>query len=196
MLRADARKAARGTSMALGARMPAALAISIDDVPRMFEAVFAPGQAAVFTSDSEPGTETHAFASPAELATHFSSCIHSGKTYIAYAVHYPDTGGFVEDRRVSLNPQKCNGHTFRYSVGGWGVIHVQFHISKSSQVTCSVSVNSRARATAWFDTYPELKNPDLWHWPMVEKHARRLLRRLKDLAQQNIPADRPRTGSG
>src|SRR4030095_3135872 len=103
---------------------------------------------------------------------------------------------YVLNRRVSLDPQKCEGHSFRYSVGGWGVIHVQLRLGRTAEVSCSISVNSRKRANAWFATHPEFKDPKLWNWKAVEKHAARLSRRVRALAQQTIAADRAKARTG
>jgi hypothetical protein len=176
--------------------MPAAISISLDAVPPLLRTVFEHPGVTVYTSDSEFGEATTTFRSLDELTAHFQARIEAEKNFVAYAVHYSEMRGYIQDRRVSLDPQKCHGHTFRYSVGGWGLIHIQLRLKRAGEVSCSISVNSQKRAIAWFATYPELKDPDLWNWKAVEKHARRLSRRVSALAQQTIPADRAKARAG
>lgn len=170
--------------------------ISLEGVPRILEHVFAQPAVDVLTSESEPSEMTQRFDSELACVAYFRKRVEDGSSFIAFAVHYLETGGYVQDRRVSLDPQKCKGHTFRYSVGGWGVIHVQLHVGSDNLVGCSITVNSEKRANAWFATYPEFRDPDLWNWQLVTRHARRLQRQLKRLAQQTIPADRAKARAG
>ena len=156
--------------------------ISIEAFPRMLEQVFDPMNVDVYTSDSKFGKQTRTFRSARECAEYFKEQISAGSNFVGFAVHYLDTNGHIEDRRISLDPAKCDGHSFRYSIGGWGVINLQFHIDSNGDVRCNVDVNSEKRAKTWFTTYPEFKSPDLWNWRIVEKHARRLKRCLQKLA--------------
>ena len=127
----------------------------------------------VYTSDSRFGEKTRTFASPSEVLQYLE-----GEQYVGFALHYPDAGGYVEDRLVKLDPEKCGGHMFRHSMGGWGLIHLQLKKRKDG-IECRVAVNTPERAAAWASTHPELKDPALWKWPEVEKHARKLGRHLK-----------------
>ena len=143
----------------------------------LFEAVFAE-PVTVYTSDSRFGEATRIFSSPSEALEYLA-----GEPYVGYALHYPDVGGCVDDRRVKLDPAKCNGHTFRHSMNGWGLIHLQLK-KRQGAVECRVAVNTPGRAAAWSASHPELKDPALWKWPMVEKHARKLIRLLKSGARK------------
>jgi hypothetical protein len=172
------------------------ISISMEDVSKLLEHVFAISAVDVYTSDSEYGRRTERFDSARDCQTYLQARIEHGSKLVAFAVHYPEAGGYVQDRRVSLNPEKCDGHSFRYSVGGWGVIHIQLHVGAVNEIRCHVTVNSEKRARAWFGTYPELRDPDLWNWKLVEKRARRLQRRLKAFAQQTNPADRAKARDG
>jgi len=95
--------------------------------------------------------------------------------------------GHVEARRISLDPKKCDGHTFRYSLDGWGLIQIQITENGQGLCECRIAVNSPKRAQAWADTYPAYQDPKLWNWPIVERHTRKLIRHLKKL---------PRTSGG
>jgi hypothetical protein len=169
--------------------VPASVRIPVECLKTLIEAAIGASPVIVYTGDSDPGEETQRFHSAAEVWDHFSASMSAGARFVGYALHYTNTGGYVENRRVALNPVKCKGHTFRYSVSGWGVIHLQIQVSDTATVNCTVSVNSRRRAEAWSGTYPGLKSPDLWSWPLVERHSRRLTRQLKRAAQPGVAAD-------
>jgi hypothetical protein len=152
--------------------MQATVVLTRTALESLFEAIFGES-VTVYTSDSRFGEKTRTFASPSEALEYLE-----GEQYVGYALHYPDVGGYIEDRLVKLDPAKCQGHAFRHSMGGWGLIHLQLK-KKRDGVECKVAVNTSKRAAAWASTYPELKDPALWKWPMVEKHARKLIRRLE-----------------
>jgi hypothetical protein len=110
---------------------------------------------------------------------------------VDFAIYYPDVKGSLLIERIALDPRKCNGESFRYAVGGWGVIHLQCDMRKPPGLLCRVSVNSEARANGWKDTRPSYGEPALWDWKLVDKHARRLMRAINKHAQPGAAADPP-----
>ena len=163
--------------------------LSISDLVKVVEAVFAVGDPAVFEAYSAFDSDIESFATATDLVAYINRPRSNNKGTLGFAVHYPDTRGFVEKRKINLIKEKCEGHSYRYSMGGWGVIHLQINLQKAPNVTCRLAVNTEKRANTWFATYPEVKSPDLWDWKAVEMHARRLIRELKKHAQQGAPAD-------
>lgn len=162
--------------------------IANDDVPRIVEAIFASGVPEVYEAYSAFDSEIVLFSSAQELTAYIQA--HSEKErFLGFALYFPDTRGFVEKERIRLDPKKCDGHTFRYRVSGWGVIQFQLEYGKASGVECRFAVNSEVRANKWFGTYPEMNSPASWDWKLVAKHTRRLVRELKKYAQQGTPAD-------
>ena len=162
--------------------------IASSDVPRIVEAVFALGVPGVYEAYSAFDSEILSFPGPQELAAYIQERS-VRESFLGFVLYFPDTRGFVEKERIRLDPKKCDGHTFRYRISGWGVIQFQLDFGKPKGVECRFAVNSEARANRWFGTYPEMKSPALWEWKLVEKHTRRLVRELKKYAQQGTPAD-------
>lgn len=141
----------------------------------------------VSTVYSDFGERIKRFSSVDELEGH-----RCGRPFESYALHYRDTGGHVEERRISLDPNKCGGHAFRHSVDGWGLIHIQITEKEHNLCECRIAVNSPKRTQAWASTYPEYEAPNQWNWEATEKHARKLIRHLKKIAAQQIaPGDAP-----
>lgn len=165
--------------------MQTAVTLPRTSLASLFEVIFSE-PVTVCTSDSDYGQQTTIFTSPPAALEYLE-----GRSYVGYALHYPDSGGYVEDRLVKLDPAKCQGHTFRHCVGGWGLIHVQLK-KQHDLFECRVAVNTSKRAAAWAGTHPELKDPALWRWPAVERHARKLIRHLKGAAQQDAARDKER----
>lgn len=92
-------------------------------------------------------------------------------------ITYPDMEGAAELGRIKLDPEKCNGHTERYSYRGWGLIAVQ--ISNETKSLTRVAANTEKRANKLVGTHPEIMPPSTWQWGAVASHARRLQRVLK-----------------
>ncbi|MGB4811942.1 MAG: hypothetical protein WBP13_05625 [Methylophilaceae bacterium] len=113
------------------------------------------------------------FHSAEALNEYISHELHEKNTMLLFSVYYPDTQGFREVRKITLIPEKCDGHTYRYAVGGWGVI--RFHLKRQLDNTleCYFGVSSEKRANTWLVNVPEFMAPNLWHWKLVEKHIRR-----------------------
>ncbi|MGB4812811.1 MAG: hypothetical protein WBP13_10100 [Methylophilaceae bacterium] len=101
---------------------------------------------------------------------------------LTFSIYYPDTQGFRNVEKIALSPEKCDGHTYRHAVHGWGVIQFQLTRQLDNTIECYFGVNSEKRASTWFANFPALKSPNLWNWSLVEKHIRRLSREVKKYA--------------
>jgi hypothetical protein len=159
--------------------------VSIDKqrLPEMLNAVFATESPEVFGAYSEYDQELETFASPEGLEARMSGGLREGKTFFYFALWYPSTGGRVEKERIELKPEACQGHTFRYSVRGWGIFQLQLDFKRDPIVECRIAVNSRKRAIKWESIHHEWLAVESWNWPAVERHERRLTRKLRALAQ-------------
>lgn len=152
--------------------------IDISKVEEVFESIFKE-PVTVYQSDSDPETELLKFETKEQLNNHFISSIEKGNFSSNYAIYYLEAKGYFHHKKVVLNPEKCNGATYRFSASGWGVIHLQISLRNKPELEIRISVNSEKRASNWSGTHSELKSPDLWSWKFVEKQARRLIRVLK-----------------
>ena len=147
----------------------------------MLEAVFE-GNPLVYEAYSKYDSDLVKFNSGEKLKSYIEKERSAGEKFINIVIHYPDSNGFVERKKIDLNPDKCNGATKRYSMNGWGLIQLQVDFGKQPKPECRVAVNTLKRATTWSATYPELQSPDLWNWEVVEKNVRRLVRVLRKCA--------------
>jgi hypothetical protein len=99
-----------------------------------------------------------------------------------FAIYYPEAKGHFFKEKKSVNPEKCNGASYRYIASGWGLVHLQIDLRKKPIVKVRVAVNTATRAETWSATSPEFKDPSLWDWKYVEKQTRRIIRVLKQCA--------------
>jgi hypothetical protein len=99
-----------------------------------------------------------------------------------FAIYYPESKGHFYKEKVTINPDKCNGATYRHSANGWGLVQLQIDLREKPIAGVRVAANTAKRAETWSPTYPELKDPSLWDWKYVEKQSRRIIRVLRQCA--------------
>jgi hypothetical protein len=163
--------------------------IPTSEFPRLLEAAFEETDVAIYSAYSEFGQSIEKFDCSDAAVSHYKAHLANGRLFFHYLVHYRDCGGHIDEQRISLNPKRCKGHTFRYAIRGWGLIQLQADLKEGGMADCRVAVNSEKRAWAWSSQYSDLRSPDLWDWPSVGRHARRLNNRLRGLAQQALARD-------
>lgn len=159
------------------------MAGSITDkvVQALAAAIFEPGEVTVVEAYSAFGAELIAFRSPEELVGYVCAQRNSPEQSAHIAIRYRDMGGELLCSPLPLDPHKCQGHTYRYSAAGWGLVWIHLEWRKSP-VGSFISANSEKRAIAWAPMHPELGAPEQWNWKAVIRHVRRLRRVLKLVA--------------
>ena len=150
-------------------------------LPELTQAVFAAERPEVYEAYSAYDRESTVFTAAEQLNELMVGEDATSKVFFDFAIWYPSCGGRVEKERIQLKPEKCEGHTFRYSIGGWGIFRLQCDFRRGPLIDCRVAVNSHKRALVWEPHYPEWLGVEEWNWQMVEKHERRLLRKLRSL---------------
>ena len=159
--------------------------ISESHVADVIAEIFAQGTPIAYESYSEPEQEIRSFSSALELEAEISLRVPDERRFVSYSIHYPEAKGLVKKRKFDLIPEKNDGKRFRFSMDGWGLIQLQLTYS-DDHVSCRVAVNSEKRALAWLQTYPDHGDPSLWDWKIVEKHARRIIRKMKKEPNQPL----------
>jgi hypothetical protein len=137
------------------------------------------GAASVYEAYSEYEHKIRSFKDHESLLHYLGSKQKDDRRQIALAVYFNEAKGYVRTRRIQLIPEKCNGATWRETVEGWGLVHVQMTFLADRAVECRVAANSQERASGWASNNPDLRDPALWDWKVVDKHARRLIRVLR-----------------
>jgi hypothetical protein len=145
-------------------------------------AVFAVGDPEVYQAYSDYDRDLESFPTPEVVEAYMATKLQESRSFFDFAIWYPSCQGQVEREKINLKPECCDGHTLRYSVGGWGIFHLQLDFKPSPKIDCRIAVNSEKRAVVWQAHYPEWLSVDAWNWPEVRKQERRLMRKLRSLA--------------
>jgi hypothetical protein len=157
--------------------MTFATVIDLSQFADLVESAFRPETPIVSSSESDLGEPLQRFATPAEIQAKAAACAEAGIHNYAFALWYPSTKGRVLERRVTLDPPR-EGKDFRYSLSGWGLIHLHLYFTPPKTLQCRVAVNSEIRAKARQDRHPELGPTAEWDWRKVETYAFWLSRSL------------------
>jgi len=136
------------------------------DFPSVLTYVFKQSTCRVFESYSPPSQEIAEFESIDDLSARYpiGVCRGSGPS-VQLALVPPGASHQFSIRRISLRPELCDGQTFRYTVEGWGLIHLHLGgIGPQGLVTSHSNHNTEARARKWSETYPEFGPVEIWNW--------------------------------
>ena len=155
--------------------------MSLASVDSLMHKLFATGTPTVMEKYSAYEAAPVLFTQPADVVRYAEAEASKRGGAVSIAIHYPDMKGRLGVTRISLNPQKCQGATYRFCCEGWGVIYAYLPVAVPVGVAPFVSANSEKRATAWASTYPELDAPQTWDWAAVSRHLRRLRRALREV---------------
>lgn len=157
--------------------MTLATFITPADFDDLVDAAFLPEAPVVTAAESELGEPLQHFADAAAIKAKAAQCIADGVSNYAFALHYPAAGGTVVERMVIFDPPR-DGHTFRYSLSGWGLIHLHLYVTEPDVLQCRVAANSRAWGEKRQDRYTDLGAVSDWNWTLIENITFRLGRRL------------------
>jgi hypothetical protein len=157
--------------------------ISWDQLREVVEAIYAQGPVVVRQAYSDFSCATKEFADPEALLEDLRCEPGAAKVSRQHALYYPEAKGMPYEKRIALKPDLCGGHTFRFCQEGWGLIQFQCDFRQLPSIDCRVAVNSPTRAANWSATIPEMQNPALWDWVVVERKAGRLVRLLRKMGK-------------
>jgi hypothetical protein len=128
--------------------------------------VFKQSACRVFESYSPAGEEIAEFKSIDDLSARYPMgiCRGSGPSVLLQLIP-PSASVQFSIRRISLQPELCEGHTFRYAVEGWGLINLHLGgIGPQGLVNSHSNHNTEARARKWLETHRELGPIELCNW--------------------------------
>jgi hypothetical protein len=156
--------------------------ITISDFETLVEGAFQPEVPVIASSESDLGEPLEYFTSVEDIRAKAASCLKNGVYHYAFGLWYPSMKGSVIERKITLDPPR-EGKSFRYSMSGWGIIHLHLYVTPPNTLQCRVLVNSEARAQSRQNRHPELGAASDWSWRAVETYAFRLSRRLASMGR-------------
>ncbi len=155
--------------------------------------IFEAGNPEAYVDNMEASDDPKAFVSAREMNTYIDEAIKAHKQLFGFSIWYPETRGYVEKKKISLEPIKGKERAFRHSVKGWGIILLRLDFEQFPLISCCISCSSQNKVASWSGTHRNLKDPELWDWAAVERHCGRLTRIAeefeKSLAQSGVLQD-------
>jgi|SRR5436190_11486682 len=106
------------------------------DKLQILEFIFKETDLQVYDLSSQYGQDVFEYKNLNEISSKFD-LVNGDKFSVAFQLWTPRHKGNVLFRKIELDPQHCNGHTFRYSTEGWGLIQLYFGGLKNNELNQS-----------------------------------------------------------
>lgn len=141
----------------------------------------------IFDMGSSYGQEISEYRATSEIVSRFD-LRNGGKFSVTFQLYSPRFKGDLVFRKVKLDPKRCNGHTFRYSTEGWGLIQLSFGGVKNNELNQSlIGHQSQKRAMMWERNHSMLGRVSKWDWTEVEITSRKLKNQIHhNMAKRKI----------
>lgn len=145
-----------------------------DDKIQILDFIFRETDLQIFDLGSPYGQKVNQYKATEEVVSKFD--LHNGDKFaVTFQLWTPRFKGDLVFRKVELDPKRCNGHRFRYSTDGWGLIQLNFGGVKNGELNRShIGHQSQKRAIAWETNKLDLGQVSTWNWSEVENVARGL----------------------
>lgn len=160
-----------------------------EDHERLLHWLFGEGACRVFELSSDFEQPLKEFRSVGDVLSQFDRTYSTGKKWATVHLQLYVLGAcppFVP-RRVQLNPNACDGATFRYAADGWGLVQLYLAAANSRGLDNShTNHGSQKRAEAWAPIIPAMQDVDLWDFKKINSFSSRLNRQIKKLSVAKI----------
>ena len=135
----------------------------------------------VFELGSAYDSELAEFSCTADIESHFNINWETTILPCMLLQIYPaNAGGRIIIERLELDSTKCDGATFQYSCGGWGMIQLYlFGLVHGELRESQARHNSEKRALKWESTGSKLGAVADWDFKVVNSISRKLNRFIK-----------------
>ena len=160
-------------------------ATSADKI-RVLNHIFENTDLQVFDSYSEHSQEICQYISTDEIAAKFD-LENGGQFATAFQMWSPRFGGKAVFRKINLKPRYCNGHTYRYSTDGWGLIQLYLGGYQNNTLFYSHIGHFNERgAFGRADSDKELIEVKRWNWKEIAAISRSLKYQIHKMAVDKI----------
>jgi hypothetical protein len=132
----------------------------------------------IYDLDSPYGQEICRYMSTSEITEKFD-LTNGDKFAVTFNLWTPRHKGKILFRRIDLDPKRCNGHKFRYSTEGWGLIQLYFGGLKNDELYQShIGHFNEKGALKGEGTNSFNGKTDQWDWTEIQKTSRNLKNRI------------------
>ena len=129
------------------------------------------------------------FRSAEEVLDQFSRTYANGENWhtVHLQVNVVNASPPFVPKRVSLNPEKCGGATFRYAAEGLGLVQLYLAAPTPKGLNNShTNHNSEKRAKAWAPIRSDMTDFQLWDFKKISAFSASLNRQVKKLSAARI----------
>ncbi|MBO0358201.1 hypothetical protein J0X19_09620 [Hymenobacter sp. BT186] len=147
---------------------------SQDDKLALLQYLFNETDLHLYDSYSAYGEEVSEYSCLEEITSKFD--LDSGsQSAVMFQLWSPLFSGAIHCERINLDPDYCQGHTFRYRTSGRGLIQLYLGGRNSQGLHYShLGHYSEKGAAAWESVSPSLGRTSLWNWQVINSTSRKL----------------------
>ena len=144
------------------------------DKLKILEYIFSDTDLQIYDANSPYGQEICNYRSIEEISSKFD-LVNGDKFAVTFQLWTPRHKGQPLFRKIELDPQRCNGHTFRYSTDGWGLIQLYFGGLKNNELNQShIGHFTEKAALKWGDTNSFNRKVSNWDWTEIQLTSKKL----------------------
>jgi len=159
-----------------------------DQAP-LLDWLFAECTCKVFELSSQFDRPLKEFHSSTEVLSEFGRVYSNGALWhtVHLQLYVIGAGPAFEPRRVELNPNLCDGATFRYSAEGWGLVQLYLTAPTANGLNSSHTNHLKAKgAEKWAPLSPQKGAAERWDFKKIAAFSSRLNRQIKKLSVAKI----------
>jgi hypothetical protein len=157
----------------------------LDDHAALLDWLFAGASCHIYELASAPEQPLRQFQSTDEVLCQFDRCYPNGKPWstVYLQLYVRGASPSFTPRRIELNPDACDGATFRYNAEGWGLVQLYLGAERADYVSSShTNHNSEKRAQIWYPTTKLEPGPDAWDFRAITAFSSRLNNHIRKQA--------------
>ena len=141
---------------------------------QILQYIFTDTDLQIYDASSPYGQEIFNYKSVEEISSRFD-LVNGDKFAVSFQLWTPRHKGQPVFRKIELDPKRCNGHTFRYSTDGWGLIQLYFGGLKNNELNQShIGHFTEKGALKCEDTNSFNGKVSNWDWTEIQLTSKKL----------------------
>jgi hypothetical protein len=148
------------------------------DKIQILEYIFGETDLQIYDQSSPYGQQICNYKSIEEISSKFD-LVNGDKFAVTFQLWTPRHKGRPIFRKIELDPKRCNGHTFRYSTDGWGLIQLYFGGLRNNELNQShIGHFTEKGALKWEGTNSINGKVSNWAWAEIQLTSKKLKRHI------------------